>query len=328
MHSPGKLRLSLNAVLLFASFLAFAGCGSVSNNGSPSPTPTPTPLPSPSPTPSPNPSPSPSPTPGPASTITGRVTDINGSPINGTIVVGLEVPAGGSFKLFKQTNADAHGNFKFTNVPPFTHPNGEANNYALVVAARNTTGPGAPPGAAGAFFVPTILVSGQCCFGTEGDPIVPGTNVGTIHLGFTSQGDITGAITSTDASGTVPVPVHVTFGPMQTFVHDFFFDYPWPESAPSLNTAPGSTCAAGSACASFDLFPVPTDQFAFAIFSKAGYTFSPSGTPSNFVLVLNATSLVTGKPDCNPSTLTLQAGPPLAVDASTNAGTAAFKGCQ
>ena len=249
-------------------------------------------------------------------------------PINGTVVVGLEQPAGGSFKLFMQANANAQGNFVFNNVPPFSHGSGNANNYALVIAARNTTGPGAPPGAAGAFYVPTILVSGVCCFGSGGDPIVPGTNVGTIHLGFTSQGDITGAVNSTDATGTVPVPIHVTFAPMQTFVHDFFFDYPWPEPAPTLDTAPGTACPSGSACANFDLFPIPTDQFAFAIFSKSGYTFAPSGTPTNFVLVLNATSLVAGKPDCNPSTLTLQARSPLAVDGPTNAGTASFKGCQ
>jgi hypothetical protein len=249
-------------------------------------------------------------------------------PINGTVVVALETPFGGSFKIFRQANADAQGNFRFDNVPPFQGGNGNALNYALVVAARNTTGPTAPPGAAGSFYVPTILVSGVCCFGPGGDPIVPGTNVGAIKLLFTSQGDIEGNVTSTDGTGTVPVPIRATFAPMQTFVHDFFFDYPWPEPAPQVTTAPGSSCPAGTACAAFTLSPVPTDQPQFAIFSKSGYTFAPSGTPTNFTLVLNASSLVTGQADCNPSTLPLQTPSPLNVDAGNQAGTAAFKSCQ
>lgn len=256
------------------------------------------------------------------------MTDINGVPINGAVTVALEKPAGGSFAVFMQTNADAQGNFRFNKVPPFMPTDGNALNYALVIAARNTTGPGAPTGAAGSFYLPAILVSGVCCFGPGGDQIVPGTNVGAIRLGFTSQGDITGNVTSTDASGTIPVPIQVKFGPMQTFVHDFFFDYPWPEPPPQLTTALGTACPAGTACGSFDLFPVPTDQPQFAIFSKSGYTFAPSGDPTNFTLVLNAVSLITRQPDCNPSTLTLQTNSPLNPDAGNPAGTAAFKACQ
>lgn len=339
MNPKGKIPLYVIVMISCAYALALAGCGSTSNSSSnppPNPTPTPgatpSPLPSPSPSPSPtgspNPSPSPTPTPGASSAITGKVTDINGVPINGTVTVALEKPAGGSFVIFMQTNADAQGNFRFNNVPPFTPTGGNALNYALVVAARNTTGPGAPTGAAGSFYVPTILVSGVCCFGTGGDQIVPGTNVGTIHLGFTSQGDIEGTVTSSDASGTVPVPIQVNFGPMQTFVHDFFFDYPWPQPAPQLTTAPGTACPAGTACGSFILSPVPTDEPQFAIFSKSGYTFAPSGTATNFTLVLNAVSLLNGKADCNPSTLTLQTNSPLNPDAGNPAGTAAFRSCQ
>lgn len=314
-----------------------AGCGSVSNSSpnptptptaSPSPSPSPSPFPSPSPSPSPNPSPSPSPSPSASGAISGKVTDINGAPINGTITIALEKPSGGSFVIFKQTNADAQGNFRFNNIPPFKPTDGNALNYALVVAARNTTGPGAPTGAAGSFYVPTILVSGVCCFGPGGDPIVPGTNVGTIHLGFTSQADILGTVTSTDASGNIPVPIHVNFAPMQMFVDDFFFEYPWPEPPPQLATALGTACTVDTACGSFDLFPVPSDPAELAIFSKSGYTFAPSASPSNFTLVLNAVSLLNGKADCNPSTLTLQTGSPLNPDAGNQAGTAAFKACQ
>jgi hypothetical protein len=114
---------------------------------------------------------------------------------------------------------------------------------------------------------------------------------------------------------------------MRIFTLDFIFDYPWVGAAPQLTTAPGTNCAAGTSCASFQLSPVPTDRVEQAIFSKAGYTFAPSDNPANFILTLNAFSLLNGKPDCNPASIQLFANT-LAPDAGTNVGPAAFTGCQ
>ena len=53
-----------------------------------------------------------------------------------------------------------------------------------------------------------LLVPGGGPF-VPGDPILPGTDVGTIQLRFTSQGDIEGSATSTDSTQKVPIPIHV-----------------------------------------------------------------------------------------------------------------------
>jgi hypothetical protein len=318
--------LSCSYVLLLASIFALAiGCGSVSSNPNPTPTPTPTPgtTPSPTPVPTPIPSPSPTPTPEPSNAaITGRVVDPSGVPVVGTVVVDLE-RGGGDFFTFMQTTADAQGRFRFNNVPPLPP---QSTGYAIMVAARAAHDPGTAPGAPGSFYAPALLVPGGGPF-VPGDPILPGTDIGTIQLRFTSQGDIEGSVTSTDSTQKVPVPIHVKFPPMRVFTLDFVFDYPWVGAAPQLTTAPGTNCPAGTSCASFQLSPVPTDRVEQAIFSKAGYTFAPSDNPANFILTLNAFSLLNGKPDCNPPSIQLFANT-LAPDAGTNVGPAAFTGCQ
>ncbi len=224
-----------------------------------------------------------------------------------------------------QTTADTSGHFRFTNVPAIQTNGGQINNYAIMVAARAAHDPGTAPGAPGSFYAPALLVSGNGSFG-PGDPIVPGTDVGTIELRFTSQGDIHGTATSTDSSGTVPVPIHVKIAPMRIFSLDFLFDYPWIGQPPAFDTAPGPSCSAGTACGAFSLDVVPESPVEQAIFSKAGYTFPPSQTAPNFELPLNAFSLLNGQPDCNPNNATVFANT-LNPDAATNVGPAAFTGC-
>jgi hypothetical protein len=126
-------------------------------------------------------------------------------------------------------------------------------------AAQAAHDPGTAPGAPGSFYAPALLVPGGGPF-LPGDAILPGTDVGTIQLRFTSQGDIEGSVTSTDSTQKVPIPIHVKFAPMRIFTLDFVFDYPWVGSAPQLTTAPGPSCATGTSCASFQLSPVPTDR--------------------------------------------------------------------
>jgi len=243
-------------------------------------------------------------------------------PVVGTVVVDLE-RGGGDFFTFMQTTADAQGDFHFNNVPPL--PAG-STGYAIMVAARAAHDPGTAPGAPGSFYAPALLLPGGGPF-TPGDPILPGTNIGTIQLRFTSQGDIEGSVTSTDSTQKLPIPIHVQLAPMRIFTLDFVFDYPWIGPAPQFDTAPGASCPAGTACASFQLFPIPTDAVEQAIFSKLGYTFSPSQTAPNFILPVNAFSLLNGKPDCNPSSTELFANT-LHPDAGTTVGPAAFTSCQ
>src|SRR6185312_8135781 len=325
--------LSCSYVLLLTSVFALAtGCGSVNSGSHPTPTPTPTPpgIPSPtptpgspSPTPTPVPSPSPAPTPGPSNAaITGRVVDPSGVPVVGTVVVDLE-RGGGDFFTFMQTTADAQGRFRFDNVPQLP---AQSTGYAIMVAARAAHDPGTAPGTPGSFYAPALLVPGDGPF-VPGDPIIPGTDVGTIQLRFTSQGDIEGSATSTDSTQKLPIPIHIQLAPMRIFTLDFVFDYPWIGPAPQFNTAPGASRPAGTACGSFQLSPIQTVRVEQAIFSKSGYTFAPSDNAANFILTLNAFSLLNGKPDCNPPSTQLFANT-LTPDAATTVGPAVFTGCQ
>ena len=324
-------RLFLSTTILFAAIIMLAGCGSVSSNTmgpTPTPTPTPpgaTPTPTPvgpTPTPTPPPSPSPTPTPIPSNAaITGRVVDPSGVPVVGTVVVDLE-RGGGDFFTFMQTTADAQGRFRFNNVPPLP---AQSTGYAIMVAARAAHDPGTAPGSPGSFYAPALLLPGNGVFGA-GDPIVPGIDVGTIGLRFTSQGDMEPSATSTDSSGTVPVPIKVKIAPMRIFTLDFLFDYPWIGPAPTFQTAPGPSCPAGTACGGITLNVVPESAVEQAVFSKAGNTFAPSQTAPNFVLPMNAISLLNGQPDCNPSEVDLFANT-LNPDAATPVGPAAFTSC-
>lgn len=314
MHLYSKLFSCFNALLLASIFALATGCGSVSSNSNPTPTPTPTPGTTPSPTPvaTPSPSPTPTPTPGPSNaSITGRVLDPSGAPVHGLVIVSLE-QGPGDFVIVKQTNADAQGNFRFDNVAA---PAGN-QGYAIVVAARDVPG---------SFYTPVILLPGGGTFGA-GDPIVPGTNVGTMGLRFTSQADIEGNVTSTDSTQKVPVPIHVAMGPLGIFTRDFVFKYPLIDAPGPFNTATGPTCPAGTACASYRLDTVPSDPAEEAVFNKNGYTFGPTQSGANFNIFLSATSLLNGTPTCTPQELEVGANG-LIPDSPNQAGTAAFMSC-
>ncbi|HEY1940092.1 MAG TPA: carboxypeptidase-like regulatory domain-containing protein [Candidatus Angelobacter sp.] len=328
MNSYRRLVLCIPALCVIAALAT--GCGSVSSNSSPTPTPTPTPGTTPSPTPTPTPvatptpTPSPTPTPGPASAaITGRVVDPAGAPVVGTVVVSLE-QGSGDFVIFKQTQADAQGHFRFDNVPAV--PAG-SEGYAIVVSARAAHDPGTAPGGQGSFYTPAILLPGGGNFGA-GDPIIPGIDVGTIGLRFTtSQGDIEETATSTDSTQKVPVPVHVTPEPFGIFTRDFVFKYPLIPTPPAFNTAPGSSCPAGTACANYTFPVVPTDPAEEAVFNKNGYTFAPTQSGANFDLFFHASSLANGKPTCQPPDVETFANG-LQGDSPNPASPAQFTGCQ
>jgi hypothetical protein len=308
MHLYNRLLSCFYALVLASTFALATGCGSVSSNSTPTPTPTP------GTTPSPTPAPSPSPTPVPSNAaITGRVLDPSGASVHGTVIVSLE-HGPGDFGVVKQTNADAQGNFRFDNVPAV--PPGQ-EGYAIVVAARDVPG---------SFYTPVILLPGGGNFGA-GDPILPGTNVGTIGLRFTSQADIEGNVTSTDSTQKVPVPIHVSFGLLGIFTRDFVFRYPLIDAPGPFNTATGPTCPAGTACASYRLSTVPSDPAEEAVFNKNGYTFAPTQSGASFSIRLDATSLANGKPTCNPQELEVAANG-LKPDSPNQAGNATFMFCK
>jgi hypothetical protein len=238
------------------------------------------------------------------------------------VIVSLE-RGPGDFGVIKQTNADAQGNFRFNNVPAV--PSGQ-ESYAIVVAARAAHDPGTAPGSPGSYYTPAILLPGGGNFGA-GDPIIPGTNVGTIGLRFTSQGDIEGNVTSTDSTQKVPVPIHVSFGLLGIFTRDFVFRYPLIPAPSSFNTGTGSTCPAGTACAAYQLPVVPTDPAEEAVFNKNGYTFGPTQSGASFSIRLDATSLLNGKPTCSTPELEVGANN-LVGDSPNQAGTAAFMSCR
>jgi hypothetical protein len=252
------------------------------------------------------------------------VLDPSGAPVQGTVLVTLQRPSGDFFTVM-QTTADAQGRFTFKNVPSF-QSNGTLTGYAIVVAARSDHDPGTAPGTPGSFFTPALLLSGGGTFG-PGDPIVPGTNVGTITLHFSSQGDVEGTITSTNSTGTTPVPIKAKLTSLRFFSNDFVFDYPFIGQLPQVTTQAGPTCPTGTACAAFTMDRVPTDVVEEAVFSKAGYAFTPGPNGPNFELLWNAFSLLNGKADCNPNNITLFAND-LKGDSPNNAGTAAFTSCQ
>jgi hypothetical protein len=286
MHLYNRLLSCFYALVLASIFAVATGCGSVSSNSNPTPTPTPTPGATPSPTPTASPTPTPVPS---SAAITGRVLDPSGAPVHGLVIVSLE-HGPGDFRVVMQTNADAQGNFRFDNVAAI--PAGQ-EGYAIVVAARDVPG---------SFYTPVILLPGGGTFGA-GDPIVPGTNIGTIGLRFTSQADIEGNVTSTDSTQKVPVPIHVSFGLLGIFTRDSVFRYPLIDAPGLFNTATGPTCPAGTACAAYALHTVPSDPAEEAVFNKNGYTLGPTQSGANFSIPLNATSLLNGKPTCNPQEL-------------------------
>lgn len=248
--------------------------------------------------------------------------DPSGAPVVGTVEVALLIGIG-DFSTFKIVNADANGNFRFDNVPA---PSGSSEGYAIMVAARAAHDPGTAPGTPGSYYTPALLLPGNGPFG-PGSPIVPGTNVGTIPLRFTSQGELQGLVTSTNSSQTVPVPIHTVISSAGIFTRDFIFDYPLIPSPAAFNTQAGASCPAGTACANYTIDVVPTDPVEEAVFNTSGYTFAPSQTAANFTLRIDAFSLANNKPTCISPELAVGAND-LKPDSSNAIGTAQFQGCQ
>ena len=240
----------------------------------------------------------------------------------GTVEVALLIGIG-DFSTFKIVNADASGNFRFDNVPA---PSGSSNGYAIMVAARAAHDPGTTPGSPGSYYTPALLLPGNGPFG-PGSPIVPGTNVGTIPLRFSSQGELQGMVTSTNSAQTTPVPIHVVINSAGIFTRDFVFDFPFIPPPPAFNTQAGASCPAGTACFNYTIDVVPTGPVDEAIFNTSGYTFAPSGTAANFTLRFDAFSLANNKPTCTTPELDGGANN-LIPDSSNTVGTAQFQGCQ
>jgi hypothetical protein len=314
-----QLLFCISVFLLGSTLTLATGCGSVSSNSNPTPTPTPTLGATPTPVATPTPSPTPTPTPAPSNAaITGRVVDPSGAPVHGTVIVALVIPGIEVFSILKQTNADAQGNFRFDNVPAVP-----ANflSYTIVVAARQVNGD---------FYAPAILLPGtnDSGFFGVGDPIIPGANVGTIGLRFSAQGNIEGNVTSTDSTQKIPVPIHVTIGPLGIFMNDRVLPYPLIDAPGPFDTAAGPACPAGTACFAYRLNAVPTNLAERAVFLKAGYTFTPSQFGVNYQIFPSATSLLNGKPTCNPQSLVVFAAE-LKPDSPNQAGPDAnFTSCQ
>lgn len=311
-----QLLCCVSAFLLASTLTVATGCGSVSSNSNPTPTPTPIVGATPTPTPVATPTPSPTPTPVPSNTsITGRVVDPSGAPVVGTVLVSLE---GGSSNTIKQTSADAQGNFRFDNAPVNTI-------FGIMVTARAAHDPGSAPGTPGSYYAPALLLSGQSTIASGGDPIEPGTNVGTIQLRFSGQGTIVGNITSTDSTQKIPVPIQVTLGLLRIFTRDFEFGYPLIPSPPAFDTKLGAACPAGTACGTYQ-FAIPTDALEEAVFSKSGNNFAPTQSRANFIIPINPFSLLNGKPDCNGTTDAF--ANTIVANTANSAGDANFTSCR
>jgi hypothetical protein len=282
-----------------------AGCADpnlsqITTTTPPTPTPTPpipgfpTPIPTPTPTPTPTvtPTPSPSPTPLPATSIAGQVLNaLSGLPISGTVTVALERPQG-DFSILLQTVADSLGNFHFDSVP-IVVADAAGNGYAIMVTAQDT---------GGNLFTPALLTSGGGDLGS-GDPIVPGTNVGTILLQQSSMGTISGTVSSSGVANT-PISVLVHLASPLTVFTGRRFAVPFAVQPSDLITDPANTaCSPGSgACSTYSLL-LPANPLQVATFNRLGFVFIPSGQPANYQPVFQAVSLPTNQPDCTPSTI-------------------------
>lgn len=207
------------------------------------------------------------------------------------MTVALERPQG-DFSILLQTVADSLGNFHFDNVPIVIN-DAAGNGYAIMVTAQSTSG---------ALFTPALLTSGGGDLGV-GDPIVPGSDVGTILLQQSSIGTINGTVSSSSVANT-PISVRVHLAAPLTIFSSRRFPAPFGQQPLDLVTEPTSTtCSGGSgACAGFSL-PLAANPLQVATFNRLGFVFIPSPQPANYQLVFQAFSVVTSQPDCTPNTI-------------------------
>ena len=214
-----------------------------------------------------------------------------GLPISGTVTVALERPQG-DFSILLQTIADSFGNFRFDNVPIVVN-DAAANGYAIMVTAQD---------ASGALFTPALLTSGGGDLGS-GDPIIPGTNVGTILLQQASTGTFTGTVSSSDLTNT-PVSVRVHLAAPLTIFSGRRFPVPFAVQPSDLITDPANvSCSRGSgACVGFSLL-LSANPLQVATFNRLGFVFVPSAQPANYQLLFQAFSIATNQPDCIPNTV-------------------------
>lgn len=250
-----------------------------------------------------------------ATSIAGKLVDsVTLLPIvGGTAIVALEQKdAAGVDRVIMQTTADANGNFTFCPVP--------TGSYDVVAAAVN---------GAGVAYAATVTTG-----------VAQGTAMGNIPLVAetgtnTTQGSITGQVTTAGASG--GVVSDITLAALQPITGGTLVTIPLvQQGSTTVNTATAAdvSCPAGTDCVSYTL-SVPAANPNVGAFSSGGTTYTQDiVNPVKYTVdALAFVPLSGGTPNCTPSeifTNTLSGGGDLVVTAgaTATAATAAFTGCQ
>jgi hypothetical protein len=248
--------------------------------------------------------------------LSGRVVNnVDGTTINGTIVVALEQRDSNNVaRVVRQTLADALGSFVICPVP--------AGTYDLVVTAIGTDGKQ---------WAPTII-TGITTIGNLGNVplfLQPGVNTGPAA--------INGEVTTEGSSGAVSADVQViALQPADVSGTSVWFTIPLAEQSATsvqLATASGSCSSASVACADYQL-KVPAAK---PVLIAAGSGATPSqDTTQPVPYRVEASAFLVGGgnvPNCTDPTMetdTLSGGGTLQVNGndSVTATTITFTGCQ
>lgn len=249
------------------------------------------------------------------SSITGKVVDsVTLLPlVGGTAMVALEQKdAGGVDRVILQTKTDASGNFVFCPVPTGT--------YDVVAVAVN---------GAGVAYAATVTTG-----------VAQGTAMGNVPLVAeigtnTSQGSITGQVTSAGASG--GTAADITLSALEPITGGTLVTIPLVQQGSAtvnVSTAADVSCPAGTDCVSYTL-AVPAANPSVGAFSSGGTTYTQDTiNPVKYTVdALAFVPLSGGTADCSPSEVqvnTLSGGGDLVVTAggTATATTLAFTGCQ
>jgi hypothetical protein len=249
------------------------------------------------------------------SSISGKLVDSVTllAPVGGTAIVALEQKdAGGVDRVILQTKADANGNFVFCPVPIGT--------YDVVAVAVN---------GAGVAYAATVTTG-----------VNQGTAMGNVplvaELGLnTTQGSITGQVTSAGASG--GTVADVTLAALEPITGGTLVTIPLVQQGSAtvnVTTAADVSCPAGTDCVSYTV-AVPAANPNVGAFSSGGTTYTQDiVNPVKYTVdALAFVPLSGGTADCTPSELqvnTLSGGGDLVVTAggTATATTLAFTGCQ
>ena len=250
-----------------------------------------------------------------SSSISGKLVDsVTLLPIaGGNAIVALEQKdAGGVDRVILQTKADGSGNFTFCPVPIGT--------YDVVAVAVNGTG------VAYAATVTTGVAQGTAMGNV---PLVAETGTNT------SQGSITGQVTTAGASG--GTVADLTLSALEPIPGGTLVTIPLVQQGSATvnaTTAADVSCPAGTDCVSYTL-AVPAANPNVGAFSSGGTTYTQDiVNPVKYTVdALAFVPLSGGTADCTPSEVqvnTLSGGGDLVVTAggSATAATAAFTGCQ